>query len=235
MCGFRPTGRLHIGHYFSVIKPGQDGAEVLIANYHAPEEHNINETVDILKRFGVKSIKIQKDIFNAQMFFELLNLSKIGDLGRMTQYKSCAEEDRTGQLLTYPVLMAHDVAGYELVLVGEDQRQHLEYARKLLRKYNRVTGSDYFIPAFKVMSRRIQDLRFTDKKMSKSSPEGCLFLDDSPESVAKKLRAATMDEAGRENLVFLYNEFVGPNPPESNQKLKEELAVGIVDRMNKFI
>lgn len=51
--------------------------------------------------------------------------------------------------------MAHDVAGYDEVLVGEDQRQHLEYARRLLRRHNRVFGRDHKIPVEQIVVGRI--------------------------------------------------------------------------------
>ena len=38
LCGIRPTGNLHIGHYFAVVEPALNGADVLIATYHAPQE-----------------------------------------------------------------------------------------------------------------------------------------------------------------------------------------------------
>lgn len=231
MCGLRPTGRLHIGHYFSVIKPGQAGADVLIANYHAPEESDTEKILSTLQKFGVQKVKQQREIFNPELYFQLLTIASIGALERMTQYKSSPEEQRTAQLLTYPVLMAHDVAGYKEVLVGEDQKQHLEYSRLLLKKYNRKFGKDYIVPKENIVGGKIKDLRFPDKKMSKSSPEGCLFLDDSPEELRQKIRKATMDELGRENMVFLYNEFVGGEVPESNSSLKEKLTEGIANRI----
>jgi len=218
-----------LGHYFSVIRPGQEGVEVLVANYHAPEETNLENSVNLLKRFGVQNVKLQKDVFNADLYFKLLTLAKIGDLGRMTQYKSTEEDERTGQLLTYPVLMAHDVAGYSEVIVGLDQKQHLEYARKLLRKYNKVYGTDYPIPVANIVVGRVKDLREPQKKMSKSSPQGCIFLDDSPEEIRQKLRKATVDEAGLENLRFLFAEFRQSDIPESNQELKEKLAEALID------
>lgn len=227
MCGLRPTGRLHIGHYFSVIKPGQTGAEVLIANYHAPEEQGLEKIVSVLRRFGVEKIKLQRDVFNPELYFQLLTIASIGDLERMTQYKASKDENKTAQLLTYPVLMAHDVVGYEEVLVGEDQRQHLEYARRLLKKYNRRFNKDYSIPQENIVGGKVRDLRFPGNKMSKSSPEGCLFLDDELDAIAKKIKKATMDDMGRMNMVFLYNEFVGGDVPESNSLLKERLVEGI--------
>lgn len=224
MCGLRPTGQLHIGHYFSVIKPAHAGAEVLIANYHAPEEKSLEEIVAVLRKFGVERIKIQRDIFNPELYFQLLTIASIGDLERMTQYKATREDQKTAQLLTYPVLMTHDVAGYEEVLVGEDQRQHLEYARRLLRRYNRKFGKDYMIPRENVSGGKIKDLRSPEQKMSKSSPEGCLFLSDDRKTIAHKIKRATMDQAGRDNLVLLYSEFVGGEIPESNSVLKDRLT-----------
>jgi tyrosyl-tRNA synthetase len=218
---------LHLGHYFSVIKPGQDGCDVLVANYHAPQEQEIPD----LKRYGVKNIKLQKDCFNAEVYFKLLMLAKIGDLNRMTQYKSADEKDRTAQLLTYPVLMAHDIMGYKEVLVGLDQEQHLQYGRKLLNKYNKVYETEYSIPVANIVVGRIKDLRDSTKKMSKSSPQGCLFLDDTADDIRQKIRKAVADEEGLNNLKFLYEEFVKETPPESNQKLKENLSEAIIRRL----
>lgn len=223
---------MHLGHYFSVIKPGQAGCDVLVANYHAPEEKNLDDSVNALKAFGVSNIILQKDIFNAELFFRLLTIAKMGDLSRMTQYKSAEEKDRTGQLLTYPVLMAHDVAGYNEVIVGEDQQQHLEYARKLLKKHNEVFGTDISIPIANITIGRVRDLRDPTKKMSKSSPSGCLFLDDTADDIRYKIQKATTDEEGLKSLSFLYREFINEDPPESNQKLKEILANEIIEITN---
>ncbi len=202
---------------------------MLVANYHAPEETNIDNSLRTLQRYGVSNIRLQQEVFNAKLYFELMTISKFGDLARMTQFRSADEESRTGQLLTYPVLMAHDVAGYNEVLVGDDQEQHLLYARKLLRKYNTVFKADLAIPEMKLVGGRVKDLKDPTKKMSKSQPQGCVFLDDTPDDIRRKLRKATATEAGLENLSFLYREFVGPDVPTSNQDLKETLAGKIIE------
>lgn len=227
MCGFRPTGQLHIGHYFSVIKPGQNNdTDVLIANYHA-----VNETVNIelLHKFNVKNIKYQKDVFNPELYFRLLNLSSIGELQRMTQFKFY--ENKTAHLLTYPVLMSHDIAGYKEVLVGEDQKQHLEFGTKLLKKYNKAY-QPYCIPKPNIVVGRIKDLIDPTKKMSKSSPKGCLFLTDTPEEIKLKIRKANTNSEGIENLSFLFKEFVGTEIPSSNSTLKDILSEKIIERFN---
>lgn len=152
----------------------------------------------------------------------------------MTQFKSVENSNRTAHLLTYPVLMVHDVAGYQEVLVGEDQEQHLQFARKLLSKYNSLYDP-YLIPTANIVVGRIKDLREPNKKMSKSSPQGCLFLDDSSDEIRNKLRKATATEEGLENLRFLYREFVGVEIPQSNEQLKINLAESIICLVNMKI
>ncbi|RTK97758.1 MAG: hypothetical protein EKK64_00700 [Neisseriaceae bacterium] len=232
LCGFRPTGRLHVGHYFSVIKPGQEGATVLVANYHAPEEKDFKDSIDCLEAFDVKNIVYQKDIFDPDLFFKLLNISNFNDLKKMTQFKS--SDNKTAQLVTYPVLMTHDIIGYKEVLVGEDQTQHVQYARKLIEDYNEKFGTNYSIPIAKVISGRIKDLRDSSKKMSKSSPQGCLFLDDTPDEIESKIRKAITDEEGLKNLRFLFEKFVSEEVPESNQKLKELLSEQMIKLSQKI-
>jgi tryptophanyl-tRNA synthetase len=206
----------------------QDDVDVLVANYHAPTEC---ANLEVLDNFGVKNIKLQKDVFNPELYFKLLQLAKIGDLNRMTQFKSAETSNRTAHLLTYPVLMVHDVAGYDEVMVGEDQEQHLQYARKLLNKYNSLY-EPYTIPSANIVVGRIKDLREPSKKMSKSAPQGCLFLDDSPDEIHLKLRKATAMDKGMDNLKFLYREFVGGKVPESNEQLKTRLAEAIIEKIS---
>lgn len=70
-----------------------------------------------------------------------------------------------------------------------------------------------------------------ERKMSKSEPSGCLFLDDTPDTIRTKIRKATPIGEGYENLVFLFNEFVGEPIPEQNSQLKEKLAEAIIYRL----
>jgi tryptophanyl-tRNA synthetase len=208
--------------------------DVLIANYHAPEEQNVENSLRTLQAFGVSKIRMQKEVFDAELYFRLLSIAKIGDLARMTQFRGADEDHRTAHLLTYPVLMAHDVAGYDEVLVGSDQKQHLLYARKLLRKYNKVYNGSFPLPTPNLMGGKVKDLKEPTKKMSKSSPQGCIFLDDSEQEVRRKLKKATADEAGLENLAFLYREFVGEEVPASNAVLKETLAGKIIEKVTNL-
>lgn len=233
ICGFRPTGELHIGHFFSVVVPGRlPGVTTLVADFHAAgnADHGEGEkTIDLLARMGVRELVRQKDLFRPMCYFRLLELANIGHLERMTQYKASGTESRTAHLLTYPVLMTHDVMGFDEVLVGSDQTQHVEYSRDLIQKFNRVYGTSFALPVARPVGGRVMDLREPTRKMSKSHPDGCLFLRDTPDQVRAKLRQAVTDDAGRANLVELWKRFTPETPPEKNLPLKEGLAELFLD------
>ena len=220
---------MHIGHYFSVIKPAiEHGADVLIAEYHAPSSPPID--IDIMynriRSFGVgrDQVILQSRIFNAKLYFRLLSIARVGELERMTQYMAGDEND--AHLLVYPVLMVHDVAGYDEVMVGEDQAQHLNYARDLLARYNTKFGTYYpNLPEARLVGGRVMSLTDPTKKMSKSDPKGCLFLDDAPEDIQAKIKAATMTQEGHDNLVKLYRDLGdGDVIPAQNSVFKPMVA-----------
>ncbi|MEK7624390.1 MAG: tryptophan--tRNA ligase [Patescibacteria group bacterium] len=103
-------------------------------------------------------------------------------------------------LAEYPILMAADILLYDarFVPVGEDQLQHLELARTLVRKFNSRFGKTFIEPkAILTEVSRLMSLDDPTKKMSKSRPAGCLFLDDSPKNIQEKLARAVTD-SGRE-------------------------------------
>src|SRR5271170_2092531 len=235
LTGIRPTGRMHIGHYFSVIKPALElDATVLIAEYHAPQSTSDDQQgmFDTLRSFGVKDIRSQAEEFSAQTYFELLSIARVGELSRMTQYMS-AGDDNDAHLLMYPVLMVHDVMGYDEILVGDDQTQHINYARDLIERYNRVFEASIRLPIARPVGGRVMSLTEPDKKMSKSEPEGCLFLDDSPADVERKIRAATMTKEGQLNLIDLYRNLGGTEAiPEMNSVFKPMVAMAVMRALN---
>lgn len=230
LVGIRPTGQLHLGHYFSVIKPAlKYNADVLVADYHAPDT-NANDLIEFnkkLKKLGLKT-KLQK--IDTLLYFKLLNLASLGELQRMTQYKSSSAKD--AHLLCYPVLMACDLIGYDFVIVGDDQKQHIELAKELVRKYRNKYKINLKFPIPVYEGGKILSLKDSSKKMSKSEPESCLFLNDLPEVKKKKIMKAVTDKAGRTNLEVLYKEFVGKEVPKLNKDLKEQLAEVLIVKFN---
>lgn len=201
---------------------------VLVANYHAPEEKNIESNIEILKKFGVSNILLQTDSFDPELYFKLLSITSVAELERMPQYKSSDSIKQTSQLLTYPVLMTHDIIGYQHVFVGEDQRPHIDFARKLIRRYDKQAC----IPVPVVTKVKIKDLNDGSKKMSKSNPSGCIFLDDTKESIYHKIKKSVTDASGLENLSNLYEYFVGEPLPSSYGNAKDRLSEAISLRLN---
>ena len=113
-------------------------------------------------------------------------------------------------LLNYPVLMAADILlyGAKYVPVGDDQSQHLEFARDIAERMNSRFGELFTVPEpvtkqhkffGKEQGLRIKDLVDPTKKMSKSdeSGRGIIFLGDTPEDAAKKIHSATTDSFGK--------------------------------------
>jgi tryptophanyl-tRNA synthetase len=230
LAGIRPTGRLHIGHYFSVVKPALEfDARVLIAEYHAPEAtlRDIEYTRAMLDLCGVRKIQLQHVNFHTQLYFQLLSVARVGELERMTQYM--AGDNNDAHLLTYPVLMAHDVAGYDEIFVGDDQTQHINYARDLLERYNRLFNESVRIPVARPVGGRVMSLTDPTRKMSKSEPDGCLFLDDTPQEIERKIKAAVMDKMGHANLVKLYLDLGGTEDiPSMNSEFKPMVANAVI-------
>lgn len=235
LTGIRPTGQMHIGHYFSVIKPALElNATVLIAEYHAPQStlEDQQGMEGTLQRFGIRNIRLQSEEFDAELYFQLLSIARVGELARMTQYMAAGgdrPDDNDAHLLVYPVLMVHDVMGYDEILVGDDQTQHINYARDLIERYNRVFEASVRLPVARPVGGRVMSLTDPSKKMSKSDPDGCLFLDDSPGAIHDKVRAAVTTPEGTENLIELYRALGGVEDiPRLNSEFKPMLAMQII-------
>jgi len=100
-------------------------------------------------------------------------------------------------LLIYPVLMAADILLYDtdMVPVGDDQKQHLELTQDIVRRFNNRFGEIFKSPKVTIPQNgaRIMSLSDPLRKMSKSEPNGCLFMTDSPEEIEKKIKAAVTD------------------------------------------
>ena len=134
-------------------------------------------------------------------------VAKVGEAQRMVQYK---EKSRAGAgdgtrlaLLTYPVLMAADILLYDVaaVPVGDDQDQHLQLARTLAHRANRLYGAGLVVPegVRPEAGPRLMDLQDPTRKMEKTNPShaGVLFVLDPPDVLARKVsRAVTDTEQG---------------------------------------
>ena len=106
-------------------------------------------------------------------------------------------ENINGGLFTYPALMAADILLYQadFVPVGEDQKQHCELTRDIAIRFNNLYGETFKVPEPYIpkVGARIMSLSNPASKMSKSDPQGCVFLMDKPEELARKFKRAVTD------------------------------------------
>jgi tryptophanyl-tRNA synthetase len=154
----------------------------------------------------------------------------MGELSRMTQYKDktakLTQQNKTVKLPTglfmYPVLMAADIALYnsDIVIVGADQKQHVEFARELIERFNKKYKPVFTVPepVIAKTGARIMDLLNPEIKMSKSNTNvnGTIFLLDEPAIAASKIMKAKTDslniikydqvkQPGVSNLITIYH------------------------------
>jgi tryptophanyl-tRNA synthetase len=153
----------------------------------------------------------------------------MGELERMTQFKDKSarqESNINAGLFDYPVLMAADILLYgpRVVPVGDDQVQHLELTRTIARKFNANFGATFIEPkVLLTKTSRVMSLKDPSKKMSKSQPDGCLFIDDTSEEIRRKIARAVTDsdakikydpakKAGLANLLEIYGALTHMEP-----------------------
>ncbi|MGM9589518.1 MAG: tryptophan--tRNA ligase, partial [Faecousia sp.] len=137
---------------------------------------------------------------HAELGWVLNCYTMFGELSRMTQFKDKSSkhaENVNGGLFTYPALMAADILLYQpdLVPVGHDQKQHCELTRDVAQRFNGIYGDVFKVPEPYIpeTGARIMSLNAPDSKMSKSMPEGCVFLMERPEDIQRKFKRAITD------------------------------------------
>lgn len=249
--GIRPTSALTVANYLGAIAPlievqkKSSSILVFVANLHGmtdEEPQVINQyireiVVDYLS-LGLDpkkaKIYIQSDIADEISFFtlllsrhisvaELLRVPTLKEKLKQKLKKEVKSEQANTLLLLYPVMMAADILinRAKKVPIGEDQMPHLELTRELARKFNKKYGPTFPLPtAFQLKPIRILSL-FGKEKMSKSLPEGAIFLTDDIELVAKKIKRAETAFEGKmtENLESLI--LIGKNLAKTDEEKKE--------------
>lgn len=190
LTGLQPSGALHIGNYFGALKPFLDIYEdfdsfLMIADYHAltsvrDAELLKKNTLDIVRDYlavGTDPEKVviwrQSDNQDHTELGWILNcMVTVPFLMQAHSYKDKVAKgiEPNAGLFTYPILQAADIALYnvDVVPVGEDQRQHLEYSREAVGKFNRAYG-EILKPATEMILPGVGVVPGTDgQKMSKS-------------------------------------------------------------------
>ncbi len=244
--GIQPSGDMHLGNYLGAVKNWVVMASQYDCIYCVVDLHAITvyqdpkilrvksrEAAALIMAAGIdpekSTVFIQSHIHaHAELTWLLNCLAPIGWMQRMTQFKEKSEKQKekvTVGLFGYPVLMAADILLYDtdLVPVGEDQKQHLEFTRDLAQKFNSMYGETFVVPepSIPTIGARIMGLENPEKKMSKSEGgEGnTINLLDPPDMIRKKIKRATTDSfrdilfdesrPGIYNLLVLYELFTG--------------------------
>lgn len=219
LSGMRPTGNLHLGNLYGALKNWIELEKenyrrfYFVADWHALTtgfdnskeipENTINMVIDWLA-FGLSPEKntlfIQSLVKeHAELFLLLSMITPVGWLERVPSYK-----DQIAQLgkaktsnygfLGYPVLMAADIIIYKAhyVPVGLDQVAHLEFTRELVRHFNNTTKTKVFIEPQPLLTEVPKILGTDGRKMSKSY-DNAIYLSDSEEETAKKIKVMFTD------------------------------------------
>ena len=214
--GIQPSGEIHIGNYLGAITNWvklQDEYNCIfcVVDYHSitiqydikeMRSRMFNACADLLA-CGIdpdKSLLFVQSMVpeHTELAWILASATSLGDLERMTQFKDKAAQFKknvNAGLFTYPILQTADIVLYkaEAVPIGEDQVQHIELAREIVRRFNSRYGDIFPEPKELVKpGARIMGLDGSGK-MSKSKNNAIGILEEK-EDIWKKLAPAKTDE-----------------------------------------
>jgi tryptophanyl-tRNA synthetase len=215
--GIQPTGDLHIGNYLGAIKTwvdmlGRYDCIFCIVDLHAL---TVRYDTSLMRQRTLDAVAVNMAcgldperciLFvqshvkeHAELCWIFDTVTPMGELGRMTQYKDKSRQNAENVnvgLFNYPVLQAADILLYkaEVVPVGQDQVQHIEFAREVARKFNAAYGD--LLPECQALLSNAPKVVGLDgeNKMSKSLGNHIAMVDP-PDEVWKKLSVAVTDPA----------------------------------------
>ena len=218
LSGIKPSGDLTLGSYLGAVKNWAERADQYDCFYFMADLHAITvrqnpadlrrRTLEQLAQYIACGLDPEKNTLfvqshvhqHAELGWVLNCYTMFGELSRMTQFKDKSSkhtENINGGLFTYPALMAADILLYQpdLVPVGHDQKQHCELTRDVAQRFNGIYGDVFKVPEPYIPEKgaRVMSLNAPDSKMSKSMPEGCVFLMERPEDIQRKFKRAITD------------------------------------------
>ena len=223
LTGDRPTGKLHIGHYFGSLQtrvklqnsgeyePFVEIADVqaLTDNFNNPEKvrKNVREVVMDYLSVGIDpnktTIFIQSmipEIAELTVFYS--NLVTIARLERnptvkteIAQKKDLFGESVTYGFLGYPVSQAADITAFEgeIVPVGEDQEPLIEQCREIVRKFNSIYGEGILKEPKAELSKSARIKGLDGNEKMGKSLGNAIYLSDQEEEITKKVMSAVTD------------------------------------------
>lgn len=217
LTGLQPSGSLHIGNYFGALKPFIDlyndfDSHLMVVDYHAlttlrdPKALRQN-TIDIVKDYlaaGVDPDEViifkQSDVpEHTELAWIFECLVTVPFLMQAHAYKDKVAKglEPNAGLFNYPMLMAADILLYdtEVVPVGSDQRQHVEYAREASSKFNLAYGETFSAPQEKILDTVGIVPGLDGQKMSKSY-KNTIPLFGSKDELEKAVMSIVTDSSG---------------------------------------
>ncbi len=214
LSGIQPSGALHLGNYFGMMRPAielqaQGEAYYFIANYHSmtslfDAEERRKNSLDVALDFLACGLDPKKSVFFKQsdvpevteLSWLLTTLTPMSLLEKCHSYKDKIAKGISANhgLFAYPVLMAADILLYDsnVVPVGRDQKQHVEVTRDIAIKFNEAYGQTFIIPEPRI-KEEVALVPGTDgQKMSKSYGNTIEIFGDE-KAVKKKIMSIVTD------------------------------------------
>jgi tryptophanyl-tRNA synthetase len=214
LSGIQPSGALHLGNYFGMMRPAVElqhkgEAFYFIANYHSMTslfnaEDRRKNSFDVALDFLACGLDPKKSVFFKQtdvpevteLAWMLTTVTPMGLLERGTSYKDKIARGIAPNhgIFAYPVLMAADILIYDsnVVPVGRDQKQHVEMTRDMAVKFNEQYGETFVIPEPQIREE-VAVVPGTDgQKMSKSYGNTIEIFGEE-KAVRKKVMGIVMD------------------------------------------
>src|SRR5712675_1082365 len=211
LSGIQPSGALHLGNYFGMMRPAielQEKGEAFyfIADYHSMTSlFDANErrknTLDVALDFLACGLDPKKSVFFKQsevteLSWLLSTVTPMGMLERATSYKDKIARGIAPShgLFAYPVLMAADILIYDsnLVPVGRDQKQHMEMTRDIAVKFNKQYGQTFVIPEPQIRDE-VAVVPGTDGQMMSNSYANTIEIFGDEKAIRKKVMSLVMD------------------------------------------
>lgn len=217
LTGIQPSGKLHLGNYFSAIRKmldyqSKDQLYLFVANLHSlttfrSQEEQRSNTRDAILDLLALGIDPEKTVFWLQSDVpEVTEITWYLSMAITTSQLSLAHsfKDKTARgispsagLYNYPILMASDILSFqaEKVPVGKDQKQHLEFTRDIAIRFNNEYGEVFTIPEPDIDETTALVPGTDGAKMSKSYGNTINFF-DSEKSLKKSVMSIVSDSAG---------------------------------------
>jgi tryptophanyl-tRNA synthetase len=263
LTGLQPSGTLHIGNYFGALRPFVDTYEnydsvLMIADLHALTSlkdgsalrQNIFDVVRDYLACGVDPdnailFKQSDNPYHTELAWILNCQVTVPFLMQAHSYKDKVAKglEPNAGLFTYPMLMAADILLYDtdVVPVGEDQRQHVEYAREAATKFNNAFGEELLKEPQEMILKAVGIVPGTDgQKMSKSY-KNTIPLFGTKDEIKKAVMSIVTDSEGQrpENVYSIHKLLRSEDELstlyESNRGKYGALKEALVEDLEAFI